>query len=168
MLLLLLMMINIKKSPITGPKCPEGSMKLRFPDYVTMTQDGGKVVSLTQRPLLPPRKYSRYSFLLEAESTPGPQCDRKDFMSMKNPPTPAGIEPATFRFVAQPRSKFTTYINYERVPNYRIAGGPKTIVCCTATLRNETKKECNTESFRFYGQGIQCVRNAKGVNRATP
>ena len=25
----------------------------------------------------------------------------KDFMSMKNPLTPAGIEPATFRFVAQ-------------------------------------------------------------------
>ena len=48
-----------------------------------------------------PRKYSWYSFLLEAESTPGPQCDRKDFMSMKNPVTPVGIEPATFRFVAQ-------------------------------------------------------------------
>jgi len=42
-----------------------------------------------------PRKYSWYSFLLEAESTPGPQCDRKDFISMKNPLTPAGIEPAT-------------------------------------------------------------------------
>ena len=40
-------------------------------------------------------------FLLEAESTPGPWCDRKDFMSMKNPLTLAGIEPATFRFVAQ-------------------------------------------------------------------
>ena len=26
---------------------------------------------------------------------------RKEFMSMKNPLTPAGIEPATFRFVAQ-------------------------------------------------------------------
>jgi len=48
-----------------------------------------------------PKKYSWYSFLLEAESTPGPQCDRKDFMSMKNPLTSAGIEPATFRFVAQ-------------------------------------------------------------------
>ena len=47
------------------------------------------------------RKYSLYSFLLEAESTPGPQCDRKDFMSMKNPLTPAGIEPATFQFVPQ-------------------------------------------------------------------
>jgi len=30
-----------------------------------------------------------------------PQCDRKDFMSMKNSLTPAGIEPATFRFAAQ-------------------------------------------------------------------
>ena len=48
-----------------------------------------------------PNKYSWYSFLLEAESTPAPQCDRKDFMSMKNPVTPAGIEPATYRFVAQ-------------------------------------------------------------------
>jgi len=50
---------------------PEGSRKLRFPDFMTMAQDGGKVVSLThQLPL--PRKYSWYSFLLEAESTPGP------------------------------------------------------------------------------------------------
>ena len=31
-----------------------------------------------------PRKYPRYSFLLEAESTPGSKCDRKKFMSMKN------------------------------------------------------------------------------------
>ena len=34
--------------------------------------EGGKVVSPTHRPSLPPRKYSWYSFLLEAESTPGP------------------------------------------------------------------------------------------------
>jgi len=55
-----------KPVPITGPRCPEGSRKLRLPDYKTMTQDGGRVVSLS------PRKYSWYSFLLEAESTPGP------------------------------------------------------------------------------------------------
>ena len=41
-------------SPITGPRCPEGSRKLRFLDYMTMAQDGGKVVSLMYRPLLPP------------------------------------------------------------------------------------------------------------------
>jgi hypothetical protein len=33
--------------------------------------EGGKVVSAMHRPPLPPRKYSWYSFLLEAESTPG-------------------------------------------------------------------------------------------------
>jgi len=31
----------------------EGSRKLRFPDFVTTAQDGGKVVSLTHRPPLP-------------------------------------------------------------------------------------------------------------------
>jgi hypothetical protein len=33
---------------------PEGSSKLRFPDYMTTAQDDGKVVSLTHRPPLPP------------------------------------------------------------------------------------------------------------------
>ena len=33
---------------------PEGSRKLRFPDFVTKAQNGGKVVSLTHRPPLPP------------------------------------------------------------------------------------------------------------------
>jgi len=33
--------------------------------------ESGKFASLTHGPLLPPRKYSWYSFLLEAESTPG-------------------------------------------------------------------------------------------------
>ena len=33
---------------------PEGSKKLRFPDYMTTAQDGGKIVSLTHRPPLPP------------------------------------------------------------------------------------------------------------------
>ena len=32
---------------------PESSRKLRFPDFMTTAQDGGKVVSLTHRPPLP-------------------------------------------------------------------------------------------------------------------
>jgi len=59
-------MLWIKISPIVGPRCQEGSRKIRFPYYVTMAQDGGKVVSLTHRPLFTPRKYPWYSFLLEA------------------------------------------------------------------------------------------------------
>jgi len=31
-----------KISPITDPRCPEGSRKLRFPDYVKIDQYGGK------------------------------------------------------------------------------------------------------------------------------
>ena len=33
---------------------PEGSRKLRLPDFVTAAQEGGKVVNLTHRPPLPP------------------------------------------------------------------------------------------------------------------
>jgi len=40
--------------PLQAWSGPEGSRKLRLPDFVTTTQDGGKVVSLTHRPPLPP------------------------------------------------------------------------------------------------------------------
>ena len=43
-----------KAVPLQAWTGPEGSRKLRFPDFVTTAQDGGKVVSLTHRPLLPP------------------------------------------------------------------------------------------------------------------
>jgi hypothetical protein len=43
-----------KAVPLQAWSGPEGSRKLRFPDFMTTAQDGGKVVSLTHRPLLPP------------------------------------------------------------------------------------------------------------------
>jgi len=42
-----------KAVPLKAWSGPEGSRKLRFPDYMTTAQDGGKVVSLTHRPPLP-------------------------------------------------------------------------------------------------------------------
>jgi hypothetical protein len=39
---------------------------------------GGEVVSLTRQSLFKPQEDSWYSFLLEAESTPGSQCGWKD------------------------------------------------------------------------------------------
>ena len=65
-------LINGKAVPLQAWSVPEGSRKLMFPDFMTAVQDGDKVVSLTHRPPLPPRKWSWYSFLLEAESTSGP------------------------------------------------------------------------------------------------
>jgi len=43
-----------KAVPLQAWSGPEGSRKLRFRDYVTMARDGGKVVSLTHRPPVPP------------------------------------------------------------------------------------------------------------------
>ena len=43
-----------KAVPLQAWSGPEGSRKLRFPDFMTTAQDGGKVVSLTHRPPVPP------------------------------------------------------------------------------------------------------------------
>ena len=43
-----------KAVPLQAWSGPEGSRKLRFPDFMTTAQDGGKVVSLMHRPPLPP------------------------------------------------------------------------------------------------------------------
>jgi hypothetical protein len=45
-------------------------------------------------------QYSWYSFLLEAEYSPGPKRGRKDYFKKKIPVAPSRIEPALFRLVA--------------------------------------------------------------------
>ena len=43
-----------KAVPLQAWSGPEGSRKLRFPDFMTTAQDGGMVVSLMHRPPLTP------------------------------------------------------------------------------------------------------------------
>jgi hypothetical protein len=43
-----------KAVPLQACSAPEGSRKLRFPDFMTTAQEDGKFVSLTHRPPLPP------------------------------------------------------------------------------------------------------------------
>ena len=49
------MIIKVKGKavPLQAWSGPEGSRKLRFPDFMTTAQDGGKDVNLTHRPPLP-------------------------------------------------------------------------------------------------------------------
>ena len=56
-----------KAIPIQAWTGAEGSSRLRLPDLKKKSaHERGKVVSPTHRPPLPPRKYSWYSFPLEA------------------------------------------------------------------------------------------------------
>jgi hypothetical protein len=65
--------------PVTGREGPYGCERLRLSHFLdNRLTDGGKVVSLTRRPLFTPQEDPWYSFLLEADSTPGPQCGWKD------------------------------------------------------------------------------------------
>ena len=46
------MISKCKAVPLQAWNGPEGSRKLRFPDFMTTAQDGGKVISLRHRPPL--------------------------------------------------------------------------------------------------------------------
>ena len=46
--------IKSQAVPLQAWSGPEGSRKFSFSDFMTTAQDGGKVVSLTHRPPLPP------------------------------------------------------------------------------------------------------------------
>jgi hypothetical protein len=56
------------------PEVPRGFQEVKVP---RLRDNGPGPAAFTRR------KYSWYSFLLEAESTPWPYCDRKDYFNEK-------------------------------------------------------------------------------------
>ena len=87
--------------PLQAWSFPKGSRKLMFPDFITMDQDGGKFVSLTHRPPLPPRNAPGTHFCSRLSRPQGHSAIGRILCQWNIPVTPAGIEPATVRFVAQ-------------------------------------------------------------------
>jgi len=63
---------NVKAIPLQASTSPEDSRRLRLQIRWQSADESRKFVIPTHRPPLPFKKYSWYSFLLEAESTPGP------------------------------------------------------------------------------------------------
>ena len=72
-----------KAVPLQAWNGPEGSRKLRFPDFVTTAQEDGKVVSLTHRPPLPPGNPPGTHFCKRLSRPQGHSAIGR-IMSMKN------------------------------------------------------------------------------------
>ena len=68
-----------KAVPLQAWTGPGGSRKLRFPNFVTTAQDGGRL-SAFRMAAFTLMNFFWYSFLLEAESTRELYCDRKTFL----------------------------------------------------------------------------------------
>jgi len=77
---------------------------------MTVAQDGGKVVSLTHRPLLPPGNAPGTHFCWRLSRPQGNSAIGRILCQWKIPMTPAGIEPATLGFVAQHLNHCTTAV----------------------------------------------------------
>jgi len=67
--------VKKKNSPVTGLEWPRGFQEVKVPRFHACQPYAPAAFT--------PRKHTWYSFLLEAESTPEPQCDRKDYVTEK-------------------------------------------------------------------------------------
>jgi len=68
---------NSEAIPIEAWTGPEGSKRLRLPEFVDIRHMKVARLSALNTGIYP-RKYSRFSFLFKAESSPGIQRGRKD------------------------------------------------------------------------------------------
>ena len=124
--------LNLKKAiPLQAWIGPEGSRKLSFSDFMTTAQDGCKVVILTHRPPLPPGNAPGTHFCYRLSRPQGHSAIGRILRQWKIPMTPAGIEPAAFRFVAQHLNHCATADRIETVGRKWLSK-PETYIGCSA------------------------------------
>jgi hypothetical protein len=97
-----------KPDPLQAWSDPEGTRKLRFPDFMTTAQDSGKVVSLTHRPHLPPGNTPGTHFCWRLSRSQGYSAIRRIYMDLGSNQRPSDFQCITLTTVL-PQS---TFINY--------------------------------------------------------
>ena len=93
--------------PLQAWSGPERSRKLRFPNFMKMTQDGGKLVSRMHRLPLPQEIHLIFIHV-RGWVDPRAIVRPEGLCHWKIPMTPSVIEPATCRFVAYCLNHYAT------------------------------------------------------------
>ena len=100
-----------KAVPLQAWSGPEGSRKLRFPDFMTTAQNGGRVVSLTHGRLHP---QEMRLVLISVRDRVDPRAIVRSegfYANEKIRMTPGGTETATLRFAAQHLNPLNAELN---------------------------------------------------------
>ena len=130
-----------KPIPVTPLESPWLFRMVRLPDFKTI--DTWKWYGC--QPYAPaaftPRKCPWYSFLLEADWTPGYSAAGRIMLIKKIQLTPSGIEPATFRLVAHASTNCAT--------------------ACPLLLCPVNRNTYRGRAFELYGRYVQYGRYSK-------
>jgi hypothetical protein len=130
-------LVKGKAAPLQAWTGPEASRKLSFPDFMTTAQDGSKVVSLMNRPPLPPGNAPGTHLCWRLSRPQGHSAIGRILCQWKIPITPAWIEPATFRFVSQHLNHCATAVRCHVVLSLKITYTVPLIISSNTSQRKK-------------------------------